>query len=113
MEVSMDHLSRRRALVSAAITSGLMAIDIRKARGAIVKRSDLPIPPELKPDAAGRITLQCRPGWMYFHAGSRTATYGVNGPFLGPAVRIRRGQSAHMHVVNLLPEEITMHWHGL
>jgi blue copper oxidase len=73
----------------------------------------MPIPAQLKPDAAGRINLQARPGWMQFQGSAKTATYGINGPFLGPAVRVRRGQKVAMHVANLVPQEITMHWHGL
>ena len=42
-----------------------------------------------------------------------TATYGINGPYLGPAIRVRRGEKVAVEVTNGLPENTTMHWHGL
>ena len=50
---------------------------------------------------------------MRFLGNHDTATYGVNGPYLGPAIRLRRGETVVVHVTNSLPENITMHWHGL
>jgi hypothetical protein len=42
-----------------------------------------------------------------------TATYGINGPYLGPALRLRRGETMTVQVTNNVPENITMHWHVL
>jgi blue copper oxidase len=42
-----------------------------------------------------------------------TSTYGINGPYLGPAIRVRRGEKVVAQVTNSLPENTTMHWHGL
>jgi blue copper oxidase len=109
----MDQLSRRNMLLGGTLTGAATALEIRRVRAAPDARPSLPIPAQLKPDAAGRINLQARPGRMQFLSGGKTATYGINGPYLGPAVRLRRGQKVAMHVANLLPEEITMHWHGL
>ncbi|WP_170763181.1 multicopper oxidase domain-containing protein [Ruegeria lacuscaerulensis] len=50
---------------------------------------------------------------MQFGSRALTPTYGFNGPFLGPAVRLRRGDDVVMHVKNALPEPTTVHWHGL
>jgi blue copper oxidase len=50
---------------------------------------------------------------MRFWGDQDTATYGINGPYLGPAVRVRRGQKVVAQVSNGVPENITMHWHGL
>jgi blue copper oxidase len=50
---------------------------------------------------------------MQFHGNYDTATYGINGPYLGPAVRVRRGEKVVAQVTNSVPENFTMHWHGL
>ncbi len=76
-------------------------------------RPSLPIPPELRADAAGSIKLEAQTGTMRFLGDRETATYGVNGPFLGPALRLRRGETVTVQVTNNVPENITMHWHGL
>ena len=76
-------------------------------------RPSLPIPPELRADAAGSIKLEAQTGTMRFLADRETATYGVNGPYLGPALRLRRGETVTVQVTNNVPENITMHWHGL
>jgi blue copper oxidase len=59
------------------------------------------------------IALDSRPGSMRFQGDQDTATFGVNGPYLGPAVRVRRGEKVLMQVTNSLHEDTTMHWHGL
>ncbi|MBI1760347.1 MAG: multicopper oxidase domain-containing protein [Acidobacteria bacterium] len=33
--------------------------------------------------------------------------------YLGPIIRLRRGQRVRIHFTNLLPEATVMHWHGL
>ena len=50
---------------------------------------------------------------MRFLADRQTATYGINAPYLGPAIRVRRGEKVVAQVSNNVPETITMHWHGL
>jgi blue copper oxidase len=50
---------------------------------------------------------------MRFFGERDTATYGINGPYLGPALRLRRGETVTAQVTNNVPESITMHWHGL
>lgn len=42
-----------------------------------------------------------------------SASYGYNGSFLGPTLRLRRGESVEISVENRLPEMTTAHWHGL
>jgi FtsP/CotA-like multicopper oxidase with cupredoxin domain len=40
-------------------------------------------------------------------------TWGINGPYLGPTVRVARGDRVRMTVTNRLPETSTLHWHGM
>jgi len=109
----MVDISRRTLLLgagAASLVGGFQAGAPHAEGGA---QPSLPIPPELRANADGVMTLDARPGSMRFLADRETATYGVNGPYLGPAIRVRRGERVTMHVTNSLPEATTMHWHGL
>jgi blue copper oxidase len=85
----------------------------RNLHAQAIARPPLPIPPELRADASGTIKLDARTGTMRFLGDRDTATYGINGPYLGPALRLRRGETVTVQVTNNVPENITMHWHGL
>ncbi len=75
------------------------------------------VPPVLEPrvDADGRkhFDLDLRTGERELLPGKRTETWGVNGDFLGPTIRVRTGDQVAMHVSNHLPESSTLHWHGM
>ncbi|GAB7217869.1 multicopper oxidase CueO [Dickeya oryzae] len=77
------------------------------------ERPGLPVPPLLAPDAAGNIALTLQTGSMRWLAGMETATWGVNGGFLGPALQLEQGKTVTMNVTNTLPETTTLHWHGM
>lgn len=42
-----------------------------------------------------------------------TPTWGVNGNYLGPTLRMRRGEHVQVEVSNEVDETTTMHWHGM
>nr|WP_279162755.1 multicopper oxidase CueO [Plesiomonas shigelloides] len=73
----------------------------------------LPVPPLVVADAEQPVALTLQTGTSYWHAGLPTPTWGINGPFLGPALQLQRGQRTAIKVINQLPEETTIHWHGL
>lgn len=76
----------------------------------------LPIPPLLEGEvlAGERVfRLQLQQGQMEWVTGMPTVTYGVNGPYLGPTLRLRRGERIRIEVDNQLNEASTLHWHGL
>jgi blue copper oxidase len=112
-ERTMVQLSRRTVLLGGAAACMIGEFCPRRARAEKMARPSLPIPPELRPNAEGTIALDARPGLVRFLGDRETATYGINGPFLGPAVRVRRGEKIVAQVSNSVPEAITMHWHGL
>lgn len=76
-------------------------------------RPVLPVPPLLTPDAGGNLALKVQTGNMRWLPGMETATWGVNGGFLGPALQLERGQTVTINVNNTLPDVTTMHWHGM
>ncbi|MGL5006155.1 MAG: multicopper oxidase CueO [Plesiomonas sp.] len=73
----------------------------------------LPIPPLLEADNTGTVKLNLQTGSMYWRAGMATPTWGINGGFLGPAVKLQQGQRTALQITNNLPESTTIHWHGL
>lgn len=75
----------------------------------------LRIPAQLKP-AAGDVKqfdLRLQTGSTKFLPGKPVPTWGVNGSYLGPTLRMRTGDNVRMNVQNALPEETTVHWHGM
>jgi blue copper oxidase len=117
--MTMAKLSRRTVVLGGAAAYAVGGSPLRKAvaqpavRQQQSARPTLPIPPELRANANGMIALDVRPASMRFLPDKVTATYGINGPYLGPAIRVRRGEKVTAQVTNGLPENTTMHWHGL
>jgi blue copper oxidase len=102
-------MSRRQALQTVAAFGALAALP----SWASDARVSLPIPRERRPDAQGVIAFDARSGSRRFLSGRNTPTYGYDGDFLGPALRVRRGQAVTIDFTNRLPEATTVHWHGL
>ncbi|MEH0938824.1 multicopper oxidase family protein [Micromonospora psammae] len=77
----------------------------------------LAVPPVATPrrDAAGRTVheLALRAGTTELLPGRSTPTWGANGSYLGPTLRMRRGDVVAPRVRNDLPEATTLHWHGM
>jgi blue copper oxidase len=109
----MTDLSRRGALVAGAAIGTLAATRLCPAIADVAFRQALPIPQELRANRRGEIAFGAGPGIVRFLPDKRTATYGYNGPFLGPALRLRRGQTVTIDFTNHLPHPTTVHWHGL
>jgi len=78
--------------------------------------STLPIPVLLTGDANGlgetEFNLNLQQGQQSFLTGTTTATYGVNGNYLGPTIRVSNDQKVLFNVKNDLAEDTTIHWHG-
>ncbi|HEY8474462.1 MAG TPA: multicopper oxidase domain-containing protein [Natronosporangium sp.] len=89
----------------------------RSNLGTLSFHNPLRIPPLLDPVAGGddrkRFELTLQEGQSEFLPGTRTATWGANGPYLGPTVRVSRGERVELAVTNQLPETTTLHWHGM
>lgn len=89
----------------------------RDTVGAIDFDSPLVIPPlaESTVDASGArvFTLGLQAGERAFKDGPATRTWGVNGSYLGPTIRARRGERVQLAVHNGLDQETSLHWHGM
>jgi blue copper oxidase len=77
----------------------------------------LPIPPILEdknPDPGkAEFSLVAQKGSMEFLKGKETDTFGYNGDYLGPVIRVKKGEEVSIKVKNELGEATTIHWHGL
>ncbi len=77
----------------------------------------LPIPPLLQdrnplPHQA-EFHLTAQASTMEFIKGIKTQTLGYNGNYLGPVIRVKKGDDVTIKVKNGLNEQTTIHWHGL
>ncbi|HRI26432.1 MAG TPA: multicopper oxidase domain-containing protein [Chitinophagales bacterium] len=59
------------------------------------------------------INLTLQTGSVNFYPGIPTATMGANGNLLGPTLILNKHQYVTINVNNQLPENTTLHWHGL
>ena len=79
--------------------------------------NELIIPPILKSDKLEGndiyYTIEAQKGQTEIFEGFQTETLGYNSTFLGPVMKLKKGQTAHIKLKNSLNEETTFHWHGL
>lgn len=77
----------------------------------------LPIPKLLEdrnPDPnVAEFYLEARESTKDFFSGTSTNTYGYNGNYLGPIIKVRNGEKVTIKVKNELDDPTTVHWHGL
>lgn len=80
-------------------------------------KNELTFPDVLKPDHEDdhsiSYTIRAQQGTSEIFDGTKTKTYGYNGDFLGPVIRLKKGMNVTFHLVNDLNEDTTFHWHGL
>ncbi|HEB97720.1 MAG TPA: oxidase [Sedimenticola thiotaurini] len=114
----------RRDLLTAAAAVGASGVAVtalygsgRSAfAGAARFQRPLAIPPLLQGevrDGVRRFDLTLQRGQREFLDGMQTPTAGINGAFLGPVIRVRRGEQVRLDVANRLGEASTLHWHGV
>lgn len=119
----------RRALAWLLVVVTLAAAGVLAGLGVLYARADtstvgeldfaneLRIPPLLEGEAGGDgvtvFDLRLQTGTSELVPGTTTETWGINGPHLGPTLRLARGDRVRMEVRNELPERTTVHWHGM
>ncbi len=111
-------MSRRGALklggaaLTFAAVGGVLAIpDTTLA----ARPKPLQIPPlyrgEIR-DGVRVFDLKVQAGSTSFFDGVSTSTMGINGSYLGPVLRMSRGDTVRLNVTNALRINTTLHWHG-
>ncbi|MFD2765806.1 multicopper oxidase family protein [Micromonospora eburnea] len=111
---------RRRSLFTLAGLAGLALAGcegVAGNAGSVSFTTPLRIPPVLDPtpdaDGVKRYRLRLRQGHSELLPGKSARTWGINGDYLGPTLRARRGDRVAMAVHNTLDEDSTLHWHGM
>lgn len=78
---------------------------------------ELALPPLLEgtPSSDGGISysITTQEGDTQFKEGNATQTFGYNGSYLGPVIRIRKDQKVTIRTENELNTATSFHWHGL
>jgi blue copper oxidase len=110
-------ISRRSFLAAgAAIATGLGGTYAARSANRFTRpaRRPLRIPPLLDARRQGQaIALSVMEGTEEFFPGRSSETFGYNGSYLGPTLRMHRGDDVQVSVSNSLAEATTVHWHGL
>nr|WP_199561857.1 multicopper oxidase domain-containing protein [Micromonospora deserti] len=105
------------ALPAAGMAGYVWSTAYRSNVGQVSFDRPLAIPPLARGvrDAHGRlrVDLRLQTGQTELLPGKRADTWGVNGSYLGPTVRVSRGDTLAPVVRNELPEATTLHWHGM
>lgn len=106
----------RRSFLTGSILSGgslLVGTNLWASKETTETRA-LHIPPLIDARSQGQaIALTAQAGKTSFFPGRESTTLGYNGYYLGPTLRVHRGDDVEMAVTNSLGVDTTIHWHGL
>ncbi|WP_142503000.1 multicopper oxidase CueO [Klebsiella sp. 2680] len=105
-------MQRREFLKLTAALSVTSALPLWSRSVLAAGRPALPVPDLLTGDARNHIGLTIQAGKTQFNS-HLTTTWGYNGSLLGPALQLKQGETVTIDIHNRLPEETTVHWHGL
>ena len=109
-------LNRRSMFVGAALigVGAFAARPLWLGSGTAGEPQPLRIPELLDAGKlANSVSLEARDGNTEFFPGRASKTLGYNGSYLGPTIRVNRGDEVEIAVSNALKEDTTVHWHGL
>jgi FtsP/CotA-like multicopper oxidase with cupredoxin domain len=87
--------------------------EARKALEAGNALQLLPVDEGEMRDGVRLFSLDVQRGLTAFYPGQFADTLGINRSYLGPTLRMRRGDAVRINVSNSLGEPTTLHWHGL
>jgi FtsP/CotA-like multicopper oxidase with cupredoxin domain len=57
--------------------------------------------------------LEARPVWWRLFGRQRVSAWAYNGAVPGPEIRVGHGERVRVRFRNRLPDETTVHWHGV
>ncbi|MDD1608724.1 MAG: multicopper oxidase domain-containing protein [Methylococcaceae bacterium] len=125
------HYSRRRFLTHSSM--GLLAfaglprvLQAMEGMHGMPKMTPNKASPNFKPDV--EIELFCKPNWVAILQGKKTwvqqysarllqgpkdTITEIAGSYLGPIIRLKKGQKVRIHLHNELIQPTVTHWHGL
>ena len=104
-------------LVVAAPAANAMPLRADQGPGEPIAAEPLTSPAVLENESRGpgtvEVTLVASATRMSLVPGVETDVYAYNGTVPGPTLEVREGDRVIIHFRNDLPEETTVHWHGL
>ena len=107
-------MNRRLLLAGMGTLLGTTACSRPSAALGGAGRALLPIPPLIDArQQGGAVSLRVQAGQTNFYPGRPSNTLGYNGGYLGPTLRVHRGDDVNISVTNGLTADTTVHWHGL
>jgi len=108
-------LTRRSFLTATALAGGAaLAGPFAWRLATATEPKELKIPELIDARSYGQsVSLRAQPGTTSFYPGRESETLGYNGSYLGPTLRVHRGDDVEVAVTNVLGEDTTVHWHGL
>ena len=112
----MKSVTRRYLLAGVAATGAAAASGARtnlfQAEAAEPQR--LRVPELIDARSQGNaISLTAQTGRTSFFPGGESTTRGFNASYLGPTLRVHRGDEVEIAVSNAMRESTAVHWHGL
>ena len=107
-------MHRRSLLAGMGLLLGTGACSRPSAAVGGADQALLPIPTLMDArQQGGAVSLRVQAGQTAFYPGRSSNTLGYNGGYLGPTLRVHRGDDVDMSVANGLAADTTVHWHGL
>ena len=110
-------LSRRGLIVGlGGLASAAIMGRAKLAIAAQVEPFSAPLPLPSLLDArrqGNRVKIAAREGRHAFIPGIPVRTYGYSSDYLGPAIKVYRGDTVQIEVENKIDRPTTVHWHGL
>jgi blue copper oxidase len=95
---------------------GMAGMERAAVRHGIPFARPLPIPAQLsgerQPDGSRLYDMRMAPGRTSLIAARQTPTWGYNGSYLGPTLRVPRATPVRIDVLNGIDQSTTTHWHG-
>ena len=111
---------QRRSFIRIAIFTSLSTQVFAKEKKIKFYKSfsqELNFPDVLKPtihkNGLKEFNLNLKESQVSFLQNVKTKTYGINSSFLGPIIKVQRGDDIKINVLNSLKEKSVLHWHGL
>lgn len=105
-------VSRRAFLLGGAAFLGGAVILLDGCRNVPVNGSDNQTPPQ-SAGAIRDISLEARPSEIEIAPNKRVTVWSYNGKFPGTEIRAKEGERLRIAVKNNLPEDTSIHWHGI
>ena len=112
--LSISNVSRRAFLLGgagflggAALLSGCRNVGDNANAGNVASGSKTP------PGALREITLEARPAEIEIASGRKITAWTYDGKFPGTEIRVKEGERLRVTLKNNLPEDTSIHWHGI